>query len=46
MPIPPLSVGENKLTKAVNLSRATAVQVQRCDNSRMGKNGRMELLSD
>jgi hypothetical protein len=46
MPIPPLSFGEDKLTKAVNLSRATTVQMQMCDRSRMLWKGRMELISD
>jgi hypothetical protein len=45
MPIAPLSVGEDKLTKAVNLSRARAGQVQRCDRLRMHWYGRIKLVS-
>jgi len=46
MSLPPLSSGEDKLTDAVSLNLAGTVQVQICDRSIMGRNGRMELLSD
>jgi hypothetical protein len=46
MPIPPLSVGEDKLTKAVNLNRARAGQIQKYDRSRMSWNEKIELVSD
>jgi hypothetical protein len=46
MPIPPSNVRKEKLTKAGNLSRARASQVQGYDRLRMLLNGRMELISD
>jgi hypothetical protein len=46
MAISPLNVGEDKLTKAVNLSRARAGQVHKCDRSRVRWDGRMELIPD
>jgi hypothetical protein len=46
MPIPPFSVGEDKQTNVESLSMARGGQVQRCDRSRMGRNERIELLSD
>jgi len=46
MPIPPLSVGEDKLTRAVNLSRARGGQIQKYDRSRMLWNGRMGTIAD
>jgi len=45
MPIPPVSVGEEKLTKAVNLSRPRAGQVQGYDPLRMRRSRRIELDS-
>jgi hypothetical protein len=41
MSIPPLSVGEDKLTNAESLSRARAGQVQKYDRWRMGRDERM-----
>jgi hypothetical protein len=46
MPIPPLSVGEDKLTDAESLSIARGGQIQKYDRSRMLWNGRMETIAD
>jgi len=46
MSLPPLSFGEDKLTKALNLSRARAGQTQRYDRSRKLEYGEIELFSD
>jgi hypothetical protein len=40
MPIPPLSVEEDKLRKAANLSRARAGQIQKYDRLRMSGKAR------
>jgi hypothetical protein len=46
MPIPPLSVGEGKITNKVSLSLARVVEVQRYDRLRMGWDEKMELILD
>jgi hypothetical protein len=46
MPIPPLSVGEDKQTNVESLSIARGGQIQRCDRLRMRWDGRIELISD
>jgi hypothetical protein len=46
MSIAPLGVGEDKLTKSVNLSRARAGQVQKYDRLTVRWDERIELVSD
>jgi hypothetical protein len=46
MPIPPSNVGEEKLTRTVNLNRVRAGQIQKYDRLRMHWRWRIELVSD
>jgi len=46
MPIPPLIVGEDKLSNVESLNMARGGQIQRYDRLRMLWSERMELVSD